>query len=67
MMSSEIININQAVVDLYMMLDNIDTYGDMCKGDYEGFFMVTMKQIAKREKYYKLFEQLKRNMEPVNE
>ena len=35
---------------LWQMLDDIDTYSDMFKTDYEGFYRATMKKVAERHK-----------------
>lgn len=65
MMSKDIIHMDSALVDLYMMLDNIDTFSDMTEGDYEAFYEATMNEIKKREQYYNLFVDIKRGMEPA--
>ena len=57
---------DNVVKDLYMIIDNIDTYGDMCKGNYEQFFNVVMREVKKREEYYSLFEDIVRNTTPVD-
>ena len=64
MMSEEIVNDDNVIADLYMMLDNIDTLSDMTKGDYEAFYKATMIEVKKRERYYKVFESIKRGLEP---
>lgn len=65
MMSKDIIHIDSVLGDLYMMLDNIDTFSDIAKGDYEAFYKATMKEVQKREQYYNLFVDIKRGMEPA--
>jgi len=65
MMSKDIVNLDDVIVDLYMMLDNIDTMSDMTKGDYEAFYKATMVEVRKREQYYNLFMDIKRGMKPV--
>ena len=65
MMSKDIVNLDSVIVDLYMMLDNIDTFSDMTTGDYEAFYTATMKEVQKREQYYNLFVDIKRGMEPA--
>ena len=56
MMSKDIIHMDSVLVDLYMILDNIDTFSDIAKGDYEAFYKATMKEVQKREQYYNLSE-----------
>ena len=65
MMSKDIVNLDNVIVDLYMMLDNIDTFSDMTKGNYEAFYKATMVEVRKRNQYYNLFVDIKRGMEPV--
>ena len=65
MMSKDIVNLDDVIVDLYMMLYNIDAMSDMAKGDYEAFYKATMVEVRKREQYYNLFMDIKRGMEPV--
>lgn len=65
MMNKDIVNLDNVIVDLYTMLDNIDTMSDMAKGDYEAFYKATMNEVKKREQYYNLFVDIKRGMEPV--
>ena len=65
MMSKDIVNLDDVIVNLYMMLDNIDTFSDMTEGDYEAFYEATMKEVQKREQYYNLFVDIKRGMEPA--
>lgn len=65
MMSKDIVNLDNVIVDLYTMLDNIDTISDMTKGDYEAFYKATMVEVRKRKQYYNLFVDIKRGMEPV--
>lgn len=65
MMSKDIIHMDSVLVDLYIMLDNIDTFSDMMEGDYEAFYEATMKEVQKREQYYNLFVDIKRGMEPA--
>ena len=65
MMSKDIVNLDNVIVDLYTMLDNIDTMSDMAKGDYEAFYKATMNEVKKREQYYNLFVDIKRGMKPV--
>lgn len=64
MMSDNLVNLETVIVDLYMMLDNIDTMSDMAKGDYEAFYKATMVEVKNRDQYYKLFLHIKRGMEP---
>lgn len=65
MMNKDIVNLDNVIADLYMMLDNIDTFADMTKGDYEAFYKATMIEIKKREQYYNLFSDIKHGMEPI--
>lgn len=62
----ESIDGDEVIMDLYMMLDDIDTYADACKGNYEAFFNATMQVVARRFKYYDLFEDIKRAKTPCS-
>lgn len=37
-------------IALWCMLDDIDTYSDMTRGDYDLFYKLTMKKVAQRHK-----------------
>ena len=56
---------NDVIEELYMLLDDIDTLGDMCKGDYEWFFNATMEKCKKRFTYYELFKNIARMKESL--
>ena len=67
MMSEDIVNLDNVIVDLYRIIDNIDTFCDMTKGDYEAFYKATMKEVEKSKKHLRIFEHILRNMEPVHD
>ena len=59
--------LEDVVIDLWMMLDNIDTIGDMTKGNYEAFFVGAMKQVEKSKKYFELVGSLIHDKEPKDD
>jgi hypothetical protein len=41
----------QIAIELYRLLDDIDTLDDLCKDDAEMFRTLAMREVAKRFKY----------------
>lgn len=69
MMSKGIVNPDNVIIDLYKIIDNIDTYADMCKGNYEAFYISVIHEINKESRWdaLKTYEGILHGMEPVND
>ena len=62
-----ILNSDQVIIDLFEMLMEIDY---VCKYQNQNpthVMIIAMRESMKRIKYQDLYNQLKRNMEPINE